>query len=1012
MFVVYSCLESPSLFLYVSFHFTMINKQFPSVKPVSLGDYDTNSEIGKLESLQYVLRSLDSSNYTEEFDKLMESDWIRKKDLVSILVHTIILICSCSIKKRAIYSQLLLDLNQKADESNKLVEIVPELRKSVDWALMNKGDPIIYDAIDNGLLTDEDIKKFVRRKVILQENVYRRFMPEYVALKDEFDINCPNIIDVDNLEESLRNRKECANESEIARVIRNDDIVALQEISLNPGFSFSSSIPYSDFEIDPFLWNDNTDILSYAAYHSSIKCFKFIYLNRNNRLPWNLDECAISGGNLEIVRICEQQQKIKVKKPTNAIVYHQYEIFDWLMERGISEKYEKDAIAYEFIHSLRNITLPHSYNVSEYLLHAINSDNHIIFKFIYEKYQPKDYDLAFSHACTYGAIKIAKYLISLDSTDLNRECEESSPFHNAMENLHVDVVKLLLNTRGIEFRRIKMVPPFYIACSLGMIELVELLYNTVGFDYNAGSKPNTPFTIACFYGNIKIVDFLINNKLKCVNIRDGIMTAFKNSKIKTLKKLTEYYFVEEDMKLFIELSKHAVQATQLNLELSDFFMSFPAIKENQSVISIYVEEAMKKSMIELLFYFLDINDKEFFNKVVEDSYFKKLYTMEFDFMKEVHKNYNIDLNKCSKTGQTALQKVIATRDLEKILFVVDNVDYCSEDNEAYETILNMACKSNDLGIIKKIMEKANCNINRRNSTENSIFVSACLNSKPTIINYLTENSTVNANSICYTSSNTYTTLLTKMIINKKIEIIKKLLEMPGIDVNLESMINTSSIATPLLVAIEYKLVDVVILLLEHPNIDVNQDCKYSSIDKITMVSPLMLAIMSNQNNIISLLLSHKDINVNTRINGWTPLTLAINMAKRENNSIIELLLSNPKIDVNKTTNCPLVIMSPLFLACQSFNLDLISKLIEFPNIDFGIPGTDCSIADLVQKSQKFYSVLKLLQSKGFLLDIACNQNNLQGQTTNKPIKSVNLSNQGFTRWEIKPNKPTSTWGSK
>ncbi|KAI1427709.1 ankyrin repeat-containing domain protein [Xylaria sp. FL1777] len=102
---------------------------------------------------------------------------------------------------------------------------------------------------------------------------------------------------------------------------------------------------------------------------------------------------------------------------------------------------------------------------------------------------------------------------------------------------------------------------------------------------------------------------------------------------------------------------------------------------------------------------------------------------------------------------------------------------------------------------------------------------------------------------------------------------------------------------------------------------------------------------------VELLLSHPSIKVNLQsASGYTPLHLA---ARQGNLDIVKLLLSHPSIDVN--LQCPsgytplLQSLSaytplpqspgctPLQLATQQGNLDIVKLLLSHPSIDVNLP---------------------------------------------------------------------------
>lgn len=99
------------------------------------------------------------------------------------------------------------------------------------------------------------------------------------------------------------------------RILIFDDICALQEQASEPDFHFSS------------------EMLNKSAKYGSIQCFKFIYLNLNN-----LPDCAIKnsmkGGNIEIIKICNEKQQIDKECAFAAIKYHRNNVLEWIINEN------------------------------------------------------------------------------------------------------------------------------------------------------------------------------------------------------------------------------------------------------------------------------------------------------------------------------------------------------------------------------------------------------------------------------------------------------------------------------------------------------------------------------------------------------------------------------------------------------------------------------------------------------------------------------------------------------
>ena len=123
----------------------------------------------------------------------------------------------------------------------------------------------------------------------------------------------------------------------IRYVLANDDIEALQLMSSDLKFNFVMTIHPSIFDD---IIEDYT-LAEYAALHNSVKCFKFLILNKglSNFRP----EIAIRSGNPEIIRLC-QQNSIDILSDNaleEAIRCNHLSILGWILSQLPKIDYSK-----------------------------------------------------------------------------------------------------------------------------------------------------------------------------------------------------------------------------------------------------------------------------------------------------------------------------------------------------------------------------------------------------------------------------------------------------------------------------------------------------------------------------------------------------------------------------------------------------------------------------------------------------------------------------------------------
>ena len=109
----------------------------------------------------------------------------------------------------------------------------------------------------------------------------------------------------------------------IGRYIETDDLDSVIEYSVTKDIS---SIKIEFWE------QTNISLISLSAFLSSIKTFKYIYLN-TTEFPKDLAQWAVSGGNSEIIEMLSSNRKINLKDQIQfAIKFHRNEIANWIQQ--------------------------------------------------------------------------------------------------------------------------------------------------------------------------------------------------------------------------------------------------------------------------------------------------------------------------------------------------------------------------------------------------------------------------------------------------------------------------------------------------------------------------------------------------------------------------------------------------------------------------------------------------------------------------------------------------------
>ncbi|XP_067676259.1 protein fem-1 homolog C-like [Haliotis asinina] len=117
-------------------------------------------------------------------------------------------------------------------------------------------------------------------------------------------------------------------------------------------------------------------------------------------------------------------------------------------------------------------------------------------------------------ACTAGHFDIVKYLLSLNSVDINsRGMEKRTPVMVAGQHGHRKVVELLVkHGANLLLSDIRGNNILHCACTAGHFDIVKYLLSLNSVDINSrGMEKRTPVMVAGQHGHKKVVELLVKH---------------------------------------------------------------------------------------------------------------------------------------------------------------------------------------------------------------------------------------------------------------------------------------------------------------------------------------------------------------------------------------------------------------------------------------------------------------------------------------------------------------------
>lgn len=287
----------------------------------------------------------------------------------------------------------------------------------------------------------------------------------------------------------------------VALAIRCDDVERLQQLLSQTNTSFNSIIEKSIFERFVFINSNDLSkdpiLIEYAAFFSSIKCFKFLY-QQSDYLPQSLATFAVAGGNYEIIHLCELG---KVQFDDNSLMisirFFRSELTEYLEDNFEIKKTVNDV----------------SKSLIFYNLQALIDCKSVI----YEDPNKRDSNgyNALSLSSLNGDLDIINYLILTfgSKIDVNAKNKyKNSPLYDAAGHGHFEVVKYLCSIPEIDINiqnDKNNHTALHHAAEKGYLNIVEFLCSLPNIDINANSDGNyLPIDAAFQYGHIDIINFL------------------------------------------------------------------------------------------------------------------------------------------------------------------------------------------------------------------------------------------------------------------------------------------------------------------------------------------------------------------------------------------------------------------------------------------------------------------------------------------------------------------------
>ena len=480
-------------------------------------DENVRNEALLVIQLQEWLMGLDAQNYDITLDSILHSVFVTSPSRVEQLEQSLITAITYRSTNISLYARFTKDLTDRASSPGlsalKLFKglILKTLHLFLNGEIIFPVEcvdlPFIYQLAKEGALTMEEavagLENYASDTAMNAVSLcwmFAWFAPEIERLNHDLFVKLAAVLKRETSMDSLvpfqdfvlelpelsddgwvklrdrRNDQETP--APLRDVLRFDRVDELRVIAAHPTFDVNAPVRPSVFEYNAILLSDPTPVC-YAAFYGAVKCCQFLILEgcdltKTDSSQRTLAQFAVAGGNVEVVRLLENNGCDFADTIKYATEYHQSPILRWLCRK----KFSSVAIV----------------------------------------------PLMFHKAAYANNVKHVMYCLA-QGVDANlRDSAGKTPLHIAAEGGFLDVLNILLSLPDIDVNAsdLCLTTPLHCAAIFGRTFSVRLLLNHPKINVNQQDKwGKSPLHWAASRGHSDAIEELLRRKDIDVNIKDN-----------------------------------------------------------------------------------------------------------------------------------------------------------------------------------------------------------------------------------------------------------------------------------------------------------------------------------------------------------------------------------------------------------------------------------------------------------------------------------------------------------
>ena len=292
---------------------------------------DLENQMAPLIELQELLINCQDNEIENFVEYIQDNKLTSNKTLLNEVLQSINMAIIARPNNLLFYIDLIVALKEVVQNNFRPIEVwnIFESNQNVLLALYEEGC-IDMATIKKKSYRDRKLLAFFHNELIQYDEKYFKNSINELGMNDEI-----RSISMDE-NKFFENRKIGHCEWELADIIRRDDVGAFQDYINQTNMNLDTQIHPTVFESDQTINSRFTPLptlMEYAAFFNSINIFKYLWMNHAT-LTELLPRYAISGGNCEMVHMCEERKSLCFNEEclNIAVVYHHGDMADYLRE--------------------------------------------------------------------------------------------------------------------------------------------------------------------------------------------------------------------------------------------------------------------------------------------------------------------------------------------------------------------------------------------------------------------------------------------------------------------------------------------------------------------------------------------------------------------------------------------------------------------------------------------------------------------------------------------------------